>query len=207
MLPGFWIMDANSRARQMSRRFFLRASSATLLAVPLFPLLPLPNLTWRFFTVGEAETINALCERIIPGDTDPGASWAGVVQFIDRQLSGYHRRHQPIYRVGLQGVQESCQTLFGKSFVELTSDQQDQLLAKLESNQAPGATWKQLSASDFFNRLVDHTLQGFYGAPRHGGNRDAISWRMLGLPTPPLHSRRPLTAPWSAAPTSPAQNP
>jgi len=51
--------------------------------------------------------------------------------------------------------------------------------------------------------LVDHTIQGFYGGPRHGGNRDAVSWRMLGLPTAPVRSRRPLTAPWSTTPNPP----
>jgi len=33
-----------------------------------------------------------MCERIIPADKDPGAAWAGVVDFIDRKLVGYHRR-------------------------------------------------------------------------------------------------------------------
>jgi len=28
-------------------------------------------------------------------------------------------------------------------------------------------------------------MEGFYGSPRHGGNRDAVSWQMLGLAEPP----------------------
>jgi gluconate 2-dehydrogenase gamma chain len=32
----------------------------------------------------------------------------------------------------------------------------------------------------------NHTLEGYYGSPRHGGNRDAVSWRMLGLDEPPI---------------------
>jgi len=138
-----------------------------------------------------------MCERIIPADEDPGAAWAGVVRFIDRKLAGYHRRHLPLYRSGLQGVHQSSLALFNLEFVELTNDQQDALLRKLEANQAPGATWKEVSAAEFFSRLVDHTLQGFYGGPRHGGNRDLTSWRMLGLPTPILRSQRPLDAPWA----------
>jgi gluconate 2-dehydrogenase gamma chain len=198
-------MDPNLPGKRVTRRFFLRATSATFLAAPLFQPLPLLGGTCRFFDGTEAETVNALCERIIPSDQDPGASWAGVVEFIDRKLVGYHRRHQQLYRLGLQGVQESSRALFGKAFVDLAASQQDELLGKLESNQAPGNTWKQISASEFFNRLVDHTLQGFYGGPRHGGNRDAISWRMLGLPTAPVRSRRPLTAPWSSAADAPPE--
>jgi gluconate 2-dehydrogenase gamma chain len=191
----------------MTRRFFLGASSATLLAAPLFHSLTALTGTWRFLDDAEAVTINALCERIIPTDEDPGASWAGVVQFIDRKLAGYHRRYQKLYRLGLQGVHESSLSLFGKPFVSLTDAQQDDLLGRLESNQAPGEIWKQISAVEFFSRLADHTIQGFYGGPRHGGNRDAVSWRMLGLPTAPMRSRRPLTAPWATASNPPSQKP
>jgi gluconate 2-dehydrogenase gamma chain len=200
-------MDSNRPITPITRRFFLRLTSVSLLASPLFEPLPLLPGTWRFFDATEAQTIDALCERIIPADKDPGASWAGVVQFIDRKLAGYYHRHQPLYRRGLHGLHESCLALFGKAFVDLTPTQQDELLAKLESNQAPGNIWKQISARDFFNRLVDHTLQGFYGGPRHGGNRDAVSWQMLGLPTAPMRSRRPVTAPWSAAPDQPSEKP
>ncbi len=200
----------------MSRRFFLRVSSATVLAAPLFQLVGvevtrrLPSATapagtsWRFLSESEAATIVALCDRIIPADSDPGATWAGVVQFIDRKLAGYYQRYQQLYRLGLQGIHQSSLALYNKPFVELSAAQQDELLHKLESNQAPGDLWKQVSATEFFDRLVDHTIQGFYGGPRHGGNRDAISWYMLGLPTAPIRSRRPLTAPWSTNPNAPS---
>ena len=41
----------------------------------------------------------------------------------------------------------------------------------------------------FFDLVRNHTMQGYYGSPRHGGNRDAVSWRMLGLDEPPLRGR------------------
>jgi gluconate 2-dehydrogenase gamma chain len=187
----------------ITRRAFLRASSATLLAAPLIQLPFFWESSHRYFTDSEAATVNAMCERIIPADEDPGAAWAGVIEFIDRKLVGYHRRYQSLYRVGLKGVSESCVILFKKEFIDLTNAQQDELLRLLESNQAPGAVWSQVSASEFFHRLVEHTLEGFYGGPRHGGNRDAVSWHMLGLPTPPVRSRRPLSADWVSA-TAPA---
>jgi len=197
-------VKAFTTAKPMTRRFFLRVSSATLLAAPLFQPLPvLAGTAWRFFDETEAATIVALCERIIPADADPGSTWAGVVQFIDCKLAGYYHRYQQLYRLGLQGVHQSSLALFGKAFVDLSGVQQDDLLQKLELKQAPGNIWKQVSATEFFDRLVDHTIQGFYGGPRHGGNRDAVSWRMLGLPTAPVRSRRPLTAPWSTTPNPP----
>jgi gluconate 2-dehydrogenase gamma chain len=180
----------------ITRRAFLRASSATLLAAPLISWPSFLESPHRFFTDAEAAMVNALCDRIIPADDDPGAAWAGVVEFIDRKLVGYHRRYQSLYRVGLQGVSESSLILFKRTFVDLTAAQQDELLRRIEANDAPGPAWSKVRAGDFFNRLVDHTLQGFYGGPRHGGNRDEVSWHMLGLPTPIVRSRRPLTADW-----------
>jgi gluconate 2-dehydrogenase gamma chain len=196
-------MDSVAPGGLITRRAFLHASSVTLLAAPLVRLPYFWESSHRYFTDSEAVTVNAMCERIIPADEDPGADWAGVIEFIDRKLVGYHRRYQSLYRVGLKGVSESCITLFKKEFIGLTHAQQDELLRRLESNQAPGAVWSQVSARDFFNRLVEHTLEGFYGGPRHGGNRDAVSWHMLGLPTPPMRSRRPLSAVWNSA-TAPA---
>jgi hypothetical protein len=29
--------------------------------------------------------------------------------------------------------------------------------------------------------MIDHTMLGFYGAPSHGGNRNEVSWKMLGI--------------------------
>jgi gluconate 2-dehydrogenase gamma chain len=29
--------------------------------------------------------------------------------------------------------------------------------------------------------LADHTMQGFFGDPKHGGNRDRIGWKMIGI--------------------------
>jgi gluconate 2-dehydrogenase gamma chain len=33
---------------------------------------------------------------------------------------------------------------------------------------------------------VDRTMQGFYGAPRHGGNKDYASFKMMKLDYPLL---------------------
>jgi gluconate 2-dehydrogenase gamma chain len=139
---------------------------------------------WRFLTEEEALMVDAIAEQIIPADQDPGAHDAGVVRFIDWQLASTYARHQQDYRVGLQGVNQSSLAQHGKSFVELDWDHQTQVLQKMESGQAEGEVWKQRSASEFFRLLRNHSLQGFYGSPRHGGNRGYVSYRMLGLDYP-----------------------
>ena len=79
---------------------------------------------WRFFTAAEARTVDAICEQIIPADTDPGARQAGVVNFIDLQLTKHHKRHQAAYRKGIAGVDAVSRKRFGKPFAELPSEQQ-----------------------------------------------------------------------------------
>jgi hypothetical protein len=32
-------------------------------------------------------------------------------------------------------------------------------------------------------------MQGYYGSPRHGGNKNWASWRMLKIPTAPVRGR------------------
>jgi hypothetical protein len=32
-------------------------------------------------------------------------------------------------------------------------------------------------------------MMGFYGDPRHGGNKDRVSWKMLGVADPPIRGR------------------
>jgi gluconate 2-dehydrogenase gamma chain len=144
---------------------------------------------WRFFSQQEAQTLEAICGQIIPPDQDPGAAQAGVVNYIDRQIMGHFKRHQKTYREGLAAVDQSGLALFSKRFVDLPPEQQMALLEALEKNQAPAGAWKGRSSKRFFELVVAHTMQGYYGDPRHGGNRNAASWRMLGVPYPPIRGR------------------
>lgn len=65
-----------------------------------------------FFTIHEAETVDALASRLIPGDeSDPGAHEAGVVFFIDRMLAGTNQGYDlKTYTQGPFPVTEEAQT-------------------------------------------------------------------------------------------------
>jgi gluconate 2-dehydrogenase gamma chain len=114
-------------------------------------------------TATEAEWLDALCEQIIPTDQDPGAREAGVVHYIDRQLAGPLKRFRTAYRNGLAELQRSK-----PDFLKLSFDEQTAYLKTIET-------------SPFFQMVVDHTMQGFYGDPKHGGNRGRASWKMLRI--------------------------
>jgi gluconate 2-dehydrogenase gamma chain len=135
---------------------------------------------WRFFSAAEAKTVDAICEQIIPADDYPGARAAGVVNFIDLQLTRHHKKHRDAYRKGIAEVDSLSRGRFGKPFADLASGQQVELLGEMESKE-----------NEFFDLIRGHTMQGFYGDPRHGGNRNEASWKMLGLPSPPVRGRVP----------------
>ncbi len=135
---------------------------------------------WRFFTAPEARAVDAICEQIIPPDDFPGARQAGVVNFIDLQLTKHYKKFQEAYREGIAGVEAASLKAFKKPFADLSAEQQTEVLTGIEEKDA-----------EFFTLIRTHTMQGFYGDPRHGGNRGEVSWKMLGLGTPPVRGRVP----------------
>jgi gluconate 2-dehydrogenase gamma chain len=166
----------------------MQVAAVGMAAAPIVSCVGTSN-RYRCLNDDEAHTLEAMSDRIIPADQDPGAVWAGVVNFIDRQLAGPYRKLRKAYRQGLAGANESSIAMFGKRFGALLAKQQDEVLSALEKGQAPGETWKQFSSKSFFDLVVSHTMQGFYGDPRHGGNRERVSWKMLRLPYPPVRGR------------------
>jgi len=173
---------------RFSRRQFLQITVVATAAGPMVSCIGTSN-PWRCLSEDEARTLGALVDRIIPADQAPGAAWAGVVNFIDRQLVGPYRKLQKTYHLGLAGTNEACLTTFGKRFTALAPEQQDGVLRAMEKDRVPGGSWKQLPASQFLDLALNHTMQGFYGDPRHGGNRERASWKMLRLPYPPVRGR------------------
>jgi gluconate 2-dehydrogenase gamma chain len=117
-----------------------------------------------------AEEIESLLETIIPSDDTPGAREAGVIYFIDRALTTFHKDQQEAYRKGLQDFQAQRKALFPESasIAQLTAPQRIELLKTVER-------------SEFFSLLRFHTLAGFLGDPSYGGNRDGVGWKLIGF--------------------------
>jgi len=172
---------------RVSRRKFIQVASVA--AAGSMVCCTNRKSPWRFFTLEEGQTVAAICDRLIPADQDPGATQAGVVNFIDLQLMGPYKRYRVTYRLGVRGVEEASLRMFGHGFTELNPERQDVLLKQLESGGVAGEAWKAVSSKDFFSLILTHAMQGYYGDPRHGGNRARVSWKMLGLPYPPIRGR------------------
>jgi gluconate 2-dehydrogenase gamma chain len=170
-------MTSKGKAVLLTRRQFVAAGAMGGAAVAL-GCGARHRGDWEFLTEDQARMLAAICDQIIPADDFPSASQAGVLAYIDRQLVRHYRRHQAAYREGLEQAHELSMKRFGREPAGLSSQQQYEVVSDL-SRQNPA----------FFELARNHTFQGFYGSPRHGGNRDAVSWRMLGLAEPPLLGR------------------
>lgn len=79
-----------------------------------------------FFSDFEARTVEAIAERIVPGDgTGAGATDANVTTYIDRAVAGFSIGLQKVYRLGIRDLDAFCRSRQGGTFVELDAEHQD----------------------------------------------------------------------------------
>src|SRR5687767_11506482 len=129
----------------------------------------------------EAETLEAIAARLIPTDTNgPGAREARAAHYINRALGGALAGSREAYRGGLASLDAHARATKGRGFAQLSESDQDQLLTALEQNAVPG--FPVPGSAVFFNLVLNHTLQGTFGDPYYGGNRDFVGWDLVGYP-------------------------
>jgi gluconate 2-dehydrogenase gamma chain len=172
--------------QSFSRREFVRLFTGGTAAVLISFNTSCKNKIsrWRYLHEEEIGLLDAIVEQIIPTDDFPGGKWANVSNFIDKQLDSYYSKLQIEYRDGLAAFEKTVVQLKSKKFEELSFAEQTSLLEKMEIGDFPGDYWKDHSPASFFDMIRQHSMQGFYGSPVHGGNRDYISYHMLGLDYP-----------------------
>jgi gluconate 2-dehydrogenase gamma chain len=134
-----------------------------------------------FFNHADAATIAAFTERLMPSAPGkPGARDADVLNYIDLALAGAYADLQDFYRRGLAQLEAYCRGSYKEPFVRLTPERQDEVIASLENDKAPGFTFP--TAREFFNTLRTHTMEGMFADPLYGGNKDFAGWKLIGFP-------------------------
>ena len=170
-----------------NRRDFIKRIGLVTGSILLLPACSYQTKkTYRILSNDEASCLIALCEQIIPADEDPGATDAGVINFIDKQIALRFPEEKDFMKKGIDALQASCKALHKRKFEELDFNTQTAVAQSMEKNELPGEFWVDIKQSEFFNRVIQRTMQGFYGMPRHGGNKDYVSYRMLKLDYPLL---------------------
>ncbi|WP_347337761.1 gluconate 2-dehydrogenase subunit 3 family protein [Undibacter mobilis] len=167
---------------------------------------PQPSISgWYFFKPEEARAIEAIVDRLIPADDlSMGGKDAGCAAFIDRQLAGsygdssrlytqgpflpglptqgYQGEATPAmrYRTGLAAIDAFLRkTQNNRGFAELSAQEQDEFLKNLEGGKVDLG---KINGAGLFNLLLQNTMEGFFADPIYGGNRDMVSWKMIGFP-------------------------
>lgn len=135
-------------------------------AVPLFNALQ-----WQ--------TLCALADTVIPADDYPSATEVGVDRYLIRIFSTDLKGQLTTYWLCLDLLNEEVELLHGASFPNLSAEQREDVLTRLERGQH-ALTWP-LHPVHFLQRLYHLVAEGYYSDPGNGGNRDAISWKMIGF--------------------------
>ncbi len=176
--------DAKVSRRDFIKIVALGTSTLTLTAAGLGPIegcATQPQHTRHVLSVDDYRLVESIAEQLVPTDTWPGGRDAGVADFIDIQLAGPYRRYRQDYTRGLAAIEHSCLTKYHASFETLSWDDQTGFLLDMQSGTLDGDIWKDGFSTSFFELLRSHSMQAFYGSPRHGGNKDFVSYRMIGL--------------------------
>ena len=155
-------------------------------------------------TPSEHAFIVAAVDTLIPADElSPSGSACGVDVFIDRQLASAWGGGAKMYRSGpfIKGKPEQGYQLpltpaqfittgiaaanawsrktYGRDFDRLDPDKRIEALTAMQEGKA---AFDNFNSRAFFARLLALTMEGFFGDPIYGGNRNMASWRMLGYP-------------------------
>jgi gluconate 2-dehydrogenase gamma chain len=83
-----------------------------------------------FFTPAEYATLSRLTDVIIPATSTPGASAAGVPEYIDRVVT-LNVEHQRLVRAGLAWLEQQAKERFGRDAVSLDESQYVAILQPL----------------------------------------------------------------------------
>lgn len=169
-----------------NRRDFIKHCVALYGSLLLFPACSTSKekKTYRAFSEEESDCIGAICEQIIPTDEYPGAIDAGVVNYIDKILYQRFPNLKERYYAGIHAINKYCYDTHGNLFARLDWNLQTKILKDMEAHKLPEVYWTDISQGSFFWMVRNHTMQGFYGPPHHGGNKDYVSFRMMKLDYP-----------------------
>ena len=170
-------------------------------------------MTDASFALRPAERVflTAAVDTLIPADDlSPSGSECGVVDFIERQLAsawgegaglyrdgpvlpgkpeyGYQLALTPreLLRAGIAAADAWSRGTHGKDFAALSEAER---IAALKAFEGGTAQFNDVPAKDFFEALLALTMEGFFGDPIYGGNRDCASWKMIGYPGQPANYR------------------
>jgi hypothetical protein len=161
---------------------------------------------YRSLNPDECVTLEKVLDVLFPDEPDGiGAVSAGALRYVDGTLAGRAAHLRETYRAGVRWLHEQARARGGDRFEELPRGVQEAIVddamertrlsptpldAKVEEpanrGAADGASRTSLDLL-FMTALWQHTREGLFGDPRHGGNANGMVWKWLGYSGPQLN--------------------
>jgi hypothetical protein len=125
----------------LSRRDTLFAAAVAAWTLPVVARAQagaaLGSWTPQALTQGQAATLSAACETIVPATDTPGAIAAGVPQFVDRALADWYLpADAERIRAGLADLDARAKAMGAASFADLPAAQRATIAAAVEADKA-----------------------------------------------------------------------
>ncbi len=143
---------------------------------------PLKPTTFEVFAPEEVVTLGAILERLLPGVDEIGAPSAvelDVMYYIDGQLRLDHFSSlRDMMTRGMKFVEVAAKKYHQGSFHTRQPAAQDQILADFQNGAVKGLRFPQ---ERFFNQLKAFALEGYWGSPKYGGNKDRQAWAWVEI--------------------------
>jgi gluconate 2-dehydrogenase gamma chain len=118
--------------------------------------------TLKFFSAHQYKTLQALCQKIIPGDSESGGALeAGAPEFIDL-LTSENQEYQLALGGGLMWLDSTCSDRYGKGYLDCTPEQQKQILDLIAYRQNILTDPTLSHGVNFFSFLRNLTADGFF---------------------------------------------
>jgi gluconate 2-dehydrogenase gamma chain len=131
----------------------------------------------------QLRTLSAIVDRIIPKDElGPSASESDVPVYINRVLGDYIAGEKPAFIEGLESTDALAHRTQNAAFADLSPDKQDALLTAMDNGTAEGFP----NARVFFGRVRRLAMEGMFGDPYYGGNKNFAGWDLIKYPGPRL---------------------
>lgn len=107
-----------------------------------------------YFSKSQFELVILVLNRIIPAGGNMPAAGDVAAVYVDEVVSE-SKELRRLFGDGLAQIQIAAQTSFGQEFAELSVDQRDTVLMRVE-----------VGHSEFFDKLVWQTYNGYYTNPK-----------------------------------------
>jgi gluconate 2-dehydrogenase gamma chain len=131
--------------------------------------------TPKYFSSHQYETLQALCQAIIPPDHETGGALeAGAPEFVDL-LTSENKDYQLQLGGGIQWLDSTCIDRYGQSYLQCSHEQQIEILdliayrmsAEKDSRLSPGIEFfsalRKLTADGFFTSKIGIKYLGYVG--------------------------------------------